>query len=73
MNIDSYKTHHWAYEVELGLILEVDYEEGAAEEDVTITIKDRKIKLWADEVAPLVEMLRAVGLTHQGYINAGKR
>ena len=63
MQINSYKTHHWEHEVEPDLIMRVDYEEGCPEEDVTITIKNRQIKLWADEVAPLVEILKAVALT----------
>lgn len=73
MKIYTFKTHHWAYEVEPGLIMQVDYEEDCTEEDVTITIKDRTIKLWADEVGPLEQILRSVALTHQGYLNMSKK
>ena len=73
MKIDSYKTHHWAFEVEPGLVMQVSYEEDSTEEDVTIEIKEHKIKLWADEVAPLAEILKSVAITHQGHLNtAGK-
>ena len=73
MKIESFKTHHWTYEVEPGLIMQVDYEEDCPEEDVTITIKDRTIKLWADEVGPLESILQEVARTHQGFLNPAKR
>lgn len=63
--MEHYKIHCWEHEIEPGHVLAVRYEEDSGIEDVTIEIGSVKqtLRLYADEVKPLIEMLQNVQAT----------